>query len=629
MRSHIFVIPFIIFSLALISCGQNGPFIPVSNLEDAVKITVSAAPGRVINPEREDSIGISLSYDESRVLPEKLEVSLLDKNDAVVGTPVIIEGDDLKKELPAIDTTSLEDGLYKVRLRVYDSDGQLIKETVTPFFESRIPVQIEGIDVYPPEFTPGGSGFIIPNVDAPGTVWVRWSLGNTILSEGTLDQYTAGFLWKAPEPEGAYTIKMEVFPFAPPDLSTSYSFSSQLYREVQVFVTNSVSPDMYDLSPGSSYTVLLNLNGSLKNEGIQNIKTIPIGTPVLQLKNGGFGYRFSDDSGIKLSGGTILPFSGGILAPFSVTMRLSSPQIQSEKNFLTVSSSAGELFSIRTDSSGEIIARLKQPSGNLECLSGIVPEGLSEITLSVVPLQSGITFRWYKDGEMIQSRRFDYIPLEATYTVSGTAVISGENGFSGFLDYAGIFFQDEEKRSDIDDGMYRRAVIRHGKSETTSLIEGFDGLYIPQSINELNINNKDITIGGGDLIINPGGMVTLLAAESDFAGIDINVQVSEGQDKAVFFCRVLRKGNDLKTVEIPFSPNKTVSGVEGTFNSGTLLLSGSSKKVVRINLKEGDKLEYGIHNLSGTQQLKIAAVRADEQGKTVVENKIRTGESSL
>lgn len=629
MKSHIFVIPLIIFSVALISCGQNGPFIPVSNLEDAVNITVSATPGRVINPEREDSIGISLSYDESRVLPEKLEVSLLGKNDTVVGTPVIIEGDDLKKELPAIDTTSLKDGLYKVRLRVYDSDGQLIKETVTPFFESRISIQIEGIEVYPPEFTPEGSGFIIPKIDAPGTVWVRWSLGNSILSEGTLDQYTDGFLWTAPESEGAYTIKMEVFPFSPPDLSTSYSFSSQIYRDVQVFVTNSVSPDIYDLSPGSSYTVLLNLNGSLKNEGIQDIKATSIGVSVLQLENGGFGYRFSDDSGIKLSGGTILPFSEGVLAPFSVTLRLSVQQIQSEKKILTVSDSAGELFSIKTSSSGEIFAHLKQPSGNLECLSGIIPEGLSEITLSVVPLQSGITFLWYKDGEMIQSRRFDYIPLTVTDTVSGTAVISGENGFSGFLDYTGIFFQDEEKRSDIDDGMYMRAVIRHGKSETTDLIEGFDGLYIPQSINELNINNKSISIGGGNLIIEPGGMVTLVEAESDVAGIEIHAQVSEGRDKAVFFFSVLRKGNNVKTVEIPFSGKRIISSVEGTFNGGTLILSGSSKKVARINLKEGDKLEYGIHNLSDTQQLKIAAVRADERGKKVVENKIRTGKSSL
>ncbi len=629
MKSHIFVIPLIIFSLALISCGQNGPFIPVSNLEDAVNITVSATPGRVINPEREDSIGISLSYDESRVLPEKLEVSLLDKNDAVIGSPVVFEGKELTEILPPVDTTSLKDGFYKLKLTVYGSDGQVLKETVTPFFESRIPIQIEGIEVYPPEFTPGSSGFIIPKVDAPGTVWVRWSLGNSILSEGTLDQYAAGFVWKAPESEGAYTIKMEVFPFAPPDLSTSYSFSSQLYREVQVFVTNSVSPDIYDLSPGSSYTVLLNLNGSLKNEGIQDIKAIPIGDPVLQLENGGFGYRLSDDSGIKLSGSTILPFSEGVLAPFSATMRLSVRQIQREKNFLTVSDSAGELFSIKTDSSGEIIARLKQPSGNLECLSGIVPEGLSEITLSVVPLQSGITFLWYKDGELIQSRRFDYIPLAVTDTASGTAVISGENGFSGFLDYAGIFFQDREKRSDIDDGIYKRAVIRHGESESTDLIEGFDGLYIPRSIKDLNINNKSITIGGGNLIIKPGGTVTILTAESDVAGIDINVQVPEGQNKAVFFFSVLREGNNVKTVEIPFSPNRTVSSVEGTFNGETLTLSGSSKKEARINLKEGDKLEYGIHNLSDTKQLKIAAVRADERGKTVVENKIRTGKSSL
>ncbi len=619
MKRYVCVFPLLLFSLFFSSCGQEGPFMPVSNMENAVTLNVSVSPGKIVDPDTEGSIGISLTYDDNRVLPAKMEIALLDKNDAVVGTPVVLEGADLDGELPAVDTTSLKDGLYKIRLRVYDAGGQIIKESLTPFFDSRIHIQIEGVDVYPPEFSPGSSGLIFPKVDAPGTVWVRWSLGDTILSEGTLASYHSGLVWNAPRQEGVYTVKMEVFPFAPPD-SVSYTFSSSLSATVQVFVTNAVTPDIYDLSPENSYTTLLNLNGNLVDEGVFKSSTVRIGDPSLILDDGGFGYRFTSGDGIVIDSDT-LPVSDGVLSPFSTIFRFKVQDLQEDKYFLRITGGGSDLFSVKTDASGRLVALLKQPSGVTEVSSGIDPRMISELTLSVVPSKDTIRFLWYGDGELLRSDSFAYVPVALPDSHTGTTVLGGEKGFSGFIDYFGIFFRDNEGLFSTDDGVYRRFVMRSGDVDSSDIVEGFDGLYVPPAIAALNSGNNAVIVAGGNLVIAPGGTAVVMKTGSDFSGLKIKIETAAGQENAEILFGILKNGESVGTAEMAFPSKTAVSHFTVALHGGMLKISRKDGERRLLRFQGDDTLEIVLKNRSNENPLKIASFFCGREGEHVVENR--------
>ncbi len=629
VKRRFLFIPVVVFSLFLFSCGQEGPFMPVSNMEDAVTLGISVQPGRIVDPAAEENIGITMTYDDNRVLPEKLEVALLDSNGNVVGTPAVIEGDDLKKELPPIDTTSLEDGLYKIRLRVYDSDGQLIKETVTPFFDSRIKIQIEGIDVYPPEFAPGSSGLVFPKVDAPDTVWVRWSLGDTIISEGTLGSYATGLVWNAPREEGVYTLKMEVFPFAPPSTS-SYSFPSSLFTNVQIFVTNAVSPNTYDLSPGSSYTMLLNLNGNISDEGAFHNSTEQIGDPSLILDDGGFGYLFHKGDGITVDADT-LPVSGGYLSPFSATFRFKITDVQTERNFLKINNAGGDtLFAVETDVSGIFTAILKQSSEpDIEDSSGIDSRSAAEVTLSVVPSGNTVVFLWYADGKLVKSDSFGYTPLELSGTPQGSTVLGGKEGFEGFIDYAGIYFRDSDGRLSTDDDIYRRFIMRSGNAESADFIEGFDGLSIPDKIAALNTGNTGISVSGGNLVIAPGSSAVIMESGSEFTGMSLAAETESGQDGAVFLFSVERKGKNIETAEVKFSKRSSTSRFKAVLRSNILKISSGGTLEAQVKFLEGDVLRVSIKNGNSVEPVKISSLLVSRDVKQIVEKKTNGRKNSL
>ncbi len=627
MKRRFFIVLVVLFPLFLLSCGQGGPFMPVSNMKDAVTLGVSVSPGKIVDPDTEDSIGISLTYDDNRVLPAKLEVALLDQNNTVVGTPVTIEGDALKEELPAVDTTSLDDGLYTLRLRVYDSGGQLLKETLTPFFDSRIHIQIEGIDSYPPEFAPGSSGLVFPKVDAPPAVWIRWSLGDTIISEGTLASYASGLVWNAPQEEGVYTLKMEVFPSAPPEAS-SYSFSSPLSSNVQIFVTKSVSPNTYDLSPGSSYTTLLNMNGNLLDNGTFHSSAKAVGDPSLTLDDGGFGYLLHQGDGVSLDTDT-LPVSDGTLGPFSVTFRFKITDEQIGKYFLQIQDPRGTLFSVKTDGTGILTALLKQPSETIETSSGIDPRSATEITLSVVPLADTVLFLWYADGQLVQSNHFSYTPLQLAETHEGTTVVAGGEGFSGFIDYFGIYFRDKKNRPAVDDSIYKRFIVRSGGAESADTIEGFDGLYVPDRIAALNGDNTGISVGGGDLRIIPGGSAVVMETGTDFAELRVSAETDGAQKGAVFLFTVEKNGNHLGTADVPFSETGITSGFTAVLRGGMLQIVSSSKRKSELPFSEGDTLKISIKNENTADVLGIASLFGSRKGRKIVESKTSSVENSL
>jgi len=603
-------------SLLFFSCGQESPFLPVSSMGDAVSLGVSVPPGRVIDPESQDSIDIDFAYDEANVIPGRLEITLLNSRGSAVGETVVMKSGDLDGELPSIDTTSLEDGLYYVRLRFYDSSGQLLKESVTPFFNSRAAISIKGIDVYPPEFSPLSSGFLFPDVDAPGTSWIRWSLGSSVISEGTLESYKSGLIWTAPGEEGVYTLKMEVFPFAP--VSGSYDFSSSLYTDVQIFVTDSVSEDKFDLGSGGRYTVLLNLNGNLKNEGNLSAGVSFTGAPVLELKDSGFGYYFAESDGISFNR-NILPSSGGVPSPFSVILRLKAEDSSFGSGVLRVSDLEGELFSLDIDGTGVFFCRMRQDGGWVSSISGIHVFDVSEIVLSAVPSDTGILFLWYADGRLASSSVSDYVPSAVSGDYAGTSVIGGNTGFTGFIDYFGV-------HEGPDDNIFRRMIIRGSGADTVVLAEGFDGLDVPDSIRKLNPEDSLLSVSRGNLVIPPSGEAVLFESTLDFDGLVLAADSHSPEGYYTFSLSDSFEYGSSGGAEYPVSGSVTVNADR---NEGRLIISGDTGKKIFIPLNGDKYLKIGILNSDSENTYELASFLVRKKGGKVVENKVTVFGSNL
>lgn len=614
MKERFFAAAVIISSLFLFSCSQESPFLPVSGIEDSVVLGISVQPGRVLNPEVEDSIDIDFSYDETSVLPETLEVALLDSSGNLVGEPVIIEGKDLDGDLPSIDTASLEDGFYSVRLRVYDNAGQLIKETITPFFDSRIPIQIRGVDVYPPEFLPGSSGFLFPDVDAPGDVWIRWSLGDTILSSGLLDSYRQGLIWKAPESEGVYTVRMEVFPFPP---VSSYGFSSDQYADIEIFVTDGVAADRYDLGSGENTSVLLNLNGTLRNDGSYKSDPYFIGSPVPKLVGSGFGYSFESGDGIGMDT-NILPAEDGNLSPFSAVFRVSPGDSSYGKKILTVEDENGILFFVEIGKDGFYSASLLQESGFAVSGSAINFLDAGEVVVDVVPMEDSVRFIWYADGKYSGSSTSDYSPAGVSGTREGKTVLGGPEGFSGFIDYFGLYYRNSADLPDLDNSIFNRMVGRLPGKGSVVLAEGFDGLYLPEEIEKLNGTVDGLGVDQGALVVAPGYEAVLFESGLDFTSLEFDMDIPDSDISGELFF-VLSDGTGNSGEEMVFPLSGFPLSINFVSKSGDLKITGKDGSSVLIR-RSGNVLRAGIRNLSGESPIRIDSVLVCGKGRKVVLN---------
>ena len=162
-----------LFTLFLLSCGNDNIFMSLSNSENSVTFKTSINSGDVMDPDSGETIEISIEYDESIVRPDRLEIAFLDAQGLEISEPQIIDGDKLNEPLPPIAVSSPDENLYSIRLSVFDNDDSLIKEEIISFFYSRDTFVIRGIVAYPNTFVPGGQGLIFPDVEASDTMSFR------------------------------------------------------------------------------------------------------------------------------------------------------------------------------------------------------------------------------------------------------------------------------------------------------------------------------------------------------------------------------------------------------------------------------------------------------------------------
>src|SRR6056297_4288621 len=195
------------------SC-QNEAFLPAYQTEEGVTVHTSIREGAVLIGDQ--SVQLDLEYDEaSERLPDYLEIQIFDQEGKSLGTQTI-ESDELFGPLPSVSTAENKHGIFKLELRLYDQNGELLEQKEIPFFKVQEYPRIVQIETYPPGgLYPGSTGLLIPTVTGGNDVWVRWRMDAELLAKGPLKKFNGGFEWNAPAQEGVYSITLEVFPEVP------------------------------------------------------------------------------------------------------------------------------------------------------------------------------------------------------------------------------------------------------------------------------------------------------------------------------------------------------------------------------------------------------------------------------
>ena len=581
-----------LFTLFLISCGGSSLLMTLSDSENAVTFRTSINSGDILNPESDEAIDISFEYDENIVRPGKLEIAFLDVQGLEISDPQLIEGDKLNEPLPSISVASPDDSMYSIRLRVFDNDDVLIKEEIIPFFYSRDSFLIRGIVAYPNTFVPGGQGLIFPDVEASINSWIRWSIDNEIIEEGFLSKYVDGFIWKAPLLEGVYGLRMELFPVEP--LYTrngTFSFTSPLRSDIEIFVTKTTASDPFELFPRESYSTLIHFKGILEDLGTVPNDIIAIGSPVISRQGDKLGFYLDGISGYLMDS-NILPVINNLLMPFSVTFSYCLNELQADSSFLSIMGNGREFFSIRTDSFGILGAELFYSGGSSADVSDLSPEGYNEITLSVVPGKDIVSFYWYGDGVLISSGTSDYNP--GVPDLHFKSIIGGGNGFEGLLDEFGIYFQDEEGGNNIDDNIFKRRVNRKYNSDKIIAAYGFDGLHFEDTYNPL------LSVLSGSLVLDSESVFRFLETDFNFSYLFIDIDFEQ-----------LSRGSE---IQIHFSEESSEK---------------PSEKIVHINLEDLTRKSYDSQNLELELKIENGILTVSHYGSIIAGTKVQTNSTAV
>jgi hypothetical protein len=499
----------LVSALVLGSCSDLSMFTP--SVEESVGVKIlSLSEGDFLRSG--DSVDFLIQTEDQSTKPVLLEIALIDQSGQSVWNTSIdspLTDEELELILP-----DLESGQYTIEFTVHGEGGSVEKKQRS-FFYIAGEYKILGITSYPPTIMAGHESVIEADLQYPdgGNPYIRWSQDDTILATGPVSEGFHRITWAAPEEEGVYSIRVEMFP-VPPPAGRNFSFSSFLSLTAKLYVSAESILTEDELVPEESYYSLFHLNGSLANTGVLGTEAVQkearsVGDASLSTEGGIMGYKLGAGGGI-LYPLNVLPILNGKLPPCTVTFKLIPAGKSEGQVLLSVSDQAGKFrFRMFFDNDGQLVATLGYREILLSLPSNIykLEENLHyRLDLSLVPVESGLQALWFLDGE--QTASVTVTPLPSDLPADGETTIAGENGFAGTITEFGVYFRDEFNRPSVDPGIYKEAMTRkYGR--LLVLAEGFEGMYLPDP-NGWRLEPADEAyLRGGQLILTDSSSLTL------------------------------------------------------------------------------------------------------------------------
>lgn len=472
---------------------------PGGSAEENNILNISLSSGDIVKKGETLSFRV-ISTDEAES-PDKLEINLYSTYGERIGR---LENTSfaLNQELTLDLFESLDTGFYTLEFILYSGSNVLSEEQIS-FFYIVEEYAILGIESFPPVVFPGATVLLTTTIFIPenSDPYLRWTVDEKVITRGLMSEGIDKILWSVPKEEGVYTVKVELFPVSP-DGTDDFSFSSKIFMDVQLYVSESSLPPSRHLEPEESYYSLYHFDGNLldtakgrhdMDSGEKPMEAENIGQPQLITVEEDFGYYIDSYSGFRINE-CILPVVDGELKPFTISLGLELDPVQQGKNIL-ICKTYDNLFvlSIYIDTESSIYARIR--SGSKEV---IIPSNINTFTvehrflisLSILPVDGSLFAMWFLDGIQTNTLSFDDMDIEIS--TDGETIIGGENGFAGVIDECGVYYIDELGRYTINPGLYEYA-IQQMYGDDSIFAEGFDGIYPPGS---LEIGQEDKIISG-------------------------------------------------------------------------------------------------------------------------------------
>ncbi|MBN2440968.1 MAG: hypothetical protein JXJ04_06470 [Spirochaetales bacterium] len=521
MRNNLFFyLNAMIITFFLISCGESFLLSEGDDKENDIQI-LSLSPGGVIEKGETLSFKVLSSSEEDK--PDKLEINLYsifgDRIGKLENTTFA-----LNEELSLNLFQSLNTGEYNLEFILYIGNTVLSEKEIS-FFYTEEEFNILGIESFPPVVFPGATVLLSTTISIPedSDPFLRWTVDEKVITRGLVSEGADKILWSVPVEEGVYSVKVELFPTSP-ERSDNFPFASEIFMDVELYVSESSTPPSRYLFPEDSYYSLYHFNGNLIDtakgrylspNSDKRMEATPIGEPQLITVDEDFGYYIDSYSGFRINE-CILPVIKGELKPFTISLGLDLDPAQKNKNIL-ISKTFDNLFTLTIYIGPESYIYATIQSGSKEI---IIPSNINTyaieyrfvMSLSIQPPEKSadpvknksLTAIWYLDGIQTNILSFDDITLKITS--DGETIIGGEEGFAGVIDELGVYFIDENKRYSINPNMYENA-IKQMYGVNYVYAQGFDGIYVPSSIQV----EGDDTIKNGKLALESSLSIALPA----------------------------------------------------------------------------------------------------------------------
>ena len=518
----------LLFALALLSCGGDGlSLFPRSEASDLS--IAGPADGAVYTSTQPLALQIGTS-DPAGHPDLEVQVTLFSATGDSVWEQRLTSpapNEDLGLQLPEIPA-----GRYELEIVVRQNGEQVERHTATIFSVRERP-RIAGIASFPPLITASTPVQLSADIaaDTGSDPWLRWTWRGKTIAQGSASSGTTAVLWTAPADDGVYTVTLELFPVAPPEVA-GYSFRSSIAMSTDIYVSAAGAAARDELGPASSYLSLFHLQADLADAAAaaRDLKrlAIPIGSPRIVPVGDGFGYRLAGGDGFRVPW-PVLPVEEGNLAPFTLSVGIRIPPEQLTGADQHRHHDGGRRHSSRWNSAPATSPELAiavPGSPRLVIPSGI--ESLAQgqrylVSVSVEPRQDGLSVRWFNDGRQIsQTTASLLVPL---LREEGSAVVGGGSGFAVVIDELGVYYRDEAGRPATDPTLFRAAMRKlHG--DRLLFADGFDGMFLPAGF----ITSGKTALSAGRLTLQPGAAIELPPIQFPTEGLSIELVLDSGSE---------------------------------------------------------------------------------------------------
>lgn len=381
---------------------------------------------------------------------------------------------------------NLKDGYHLLNIRLVNKEAIVYEKKIPVFIISDL-YSIRSVQMYPANVAPGSMALISVQVLAPLNTnpVVGVMQGKTLVSSGAVKDGRFQFFWRAPEKEGFYPLKINLYPDTI-NTSAMATFPSPENQLLQATVGSaqktSIDPFLY---PENFYSLFI-LQGAFEDSGYagdsENNVLELVGVEDVRIAGSGYGYALGNKNALT-SENFLLPNASATLLPFSLLIKMTALQnvdgtFNSGSVFQTQNAN-GFALSVYVNEESYLALTISFPDGtSIDQVSSIkIDSNQHTYSLSFIPESEKLLLQWASDDTVYPFTVHD-MPKFALLN-SGKSIVGSLKAlsFSAVYDDIGIYSEASNDTTRAFTSSF--SVFSKLKySSRLKFAEGFDSLSV-------------------------------------------------------------------------------------------------------------------------------------------------------